>query len=365
MNKMIAFICPISEPESETRKRSDFIMDNVLGPVADKLGYLVQRADKLPGTVVMDDVITMLHDATIVVADLTEMNPNVLYELGLRQATKGKCINIICDNGKDKLSFDIRHYRALTYKTTVSSYTETVEFQKKIEERINYLEVAPWDPIMPLTTKDLIDVHKKTVVDDFLMGEKNHYNAAKRLFNTPCKCIFLMQRSSSIILNAEQGWGEEAEFIERLKTAIDDCGVFYHIITIEGIEAHLQRSNSIFPHFKDFSHNVKNDNGCVAFRTQNDKIKKPFYLKKLPKDSQDTLFKLDRQSRVLITEDMENNVNAVVVQNLGTDQTCFLIQGPKAKSYLEACINYYNECALVRWHEIEELYHRHSSEHVE
>lgn len=360
--KMIAFICPISKPESEIRKRSDFIMDNVLNPVAEVLGYYIQRADKLTGSVIMDDIITMLHKAAIVVADLTEMNPNVLYELGLRQATKGKCINIICDNGKDELPFDISYYRALMYKTTLSNYTETMAFQQQIRDSILYLESAPWDPKMPLTTRDLTNVHKITVVEDFLTGEKNHYNAAKRLFNTPCKCIFLMQRSSSIILNAEQGWGEEEEFLQRLKSAIEICGVFYHILTIEGIEAHLQRSNSVFPHFKDFSNNVENNNGCVAIKTRGSEIEKTFYLKKLPKDSHDSLFKLDRQSRVLITEDIAGNVTAVVVQNLGTDQTCFLIQGPKAKEYLNACINYYSECELVRWQEIEDLYENYSKE---
>ena len=60
-------------------------------------------------------------------------------------------------------------------------------------------------------------------------------------------------------------------------------------------------------------------------------------------------------------EDIENNVKAVIVQNLGTDQTCFLIQGPKARDYLSACIDYYNDCEFVKWSEIEELYKEYSS----
>jgi hypothetical protein len=353
--KVIAFICPLSDEGSQIRTRSDDIMENIIEPVATELHYSVLRADKLSGSVIMEDIIAMLHDADIVIADLTDMNPNVFYELGLRQASKGKCINIICNSTHAKLPFDISYYRAHHY-TINGNYGSTLDFQRYIRERIHNLEKAHWDPKMTLDTKDLIEVHNVTVVNEFLKGAKNHYLLAKDLFNIQCKSIFLMQRSSSLILNAEQGWGEEDDFLQRLKCAIDECGFFYHIITLEGIEAHLKRKNSVFPNFQNFSENVENREGRVAIKKENKKNDKTFYIKKLPVDSQDSLFKLDRQSRVLITEDIRGNVKAVVVQNLGTDQTCFLIQGPKAKDYLNACIDYYNECEFVKWTDIVRLY---------
>ena len=165
--------------------------------------------------------------------------------------------------------------------------------------------------------------------------------------------------SSSLILNAEQGWGEEAEFIEQIKRGIEECGFFYHIITLEGIEAHLRRKNSVFPFFKDFSRNLVKVGRNVAMRVNNPNNASKFYIKKLPQDYEDSLFKLDRQARVLITEDYNGITKAIIVQNLGTDQTCFLIQGPKAKDYLETCIDYYNTCALLKWVELENLYKRH------
>jgi len=48
--KMIAFICPLSKQESETRKRSDDIMHNVIEPIAKELNYKVERADKKYGS---------------------------------------------------------------------------------------------------------------------------------------------------------------------------------------------------------------------------------------------------------------------------------------------------------------------------
>ena len=75
--KTLGFICPLNEENSETRRRSDDITCNILEPIAEELGYTLQRADQLQGSDIMQDIIKMLHDADIIIADLTEMNPNV------------------------------------------------------------------------------------------------------------------------------------------------------------------------------------------------------------------------------------------------------------------------------------------------
>lgn len=66
-------------------------------PVAKELGYEVQHADKMNGSNIMSDILKMVKDSDILIADLTDYNPNVFYELGLRQAIKVKCINIASD----------------------------------------------------------------------------------------------------------------------------------------------------------------------------------------------------------------------------------------------------------------------------
>ena len=353
--KKIAFICPLDDEGTDTRKRSDDIMENIIEPVAKEFGYATQRADKMSGRNVMKDIITMLHEAEIVIADLTEMNPNVFYELGIRDAIKGKCINIICENCKARIPFDISHYRAFSYSLK-SEFVHAQNFTQHIKNSIKSLEQKTWEPVMTLSTKDCVDIHGITVVDEFLRGKRDHYSAAKKLLNGPMQKIFLMQRSSSMVLNAEQGWGEEDEFLQIIKREVNRCEYFYHLITLEGIELHLRRKDSVFPNFKHFSDNLDNYGGNVVIKHSNGCNDRKFFLRKLPKDNHNPDFKLDRQSRVLITEDMENNTRAVVVQNLGTDQTCFVIQGPQAKEYLKLCINYYYECDLVKWCEIENIY---------
>lgn len=94
-DKIIAFICPLGDEGSETRKRSDRIFDNIIVPIANDMGYSATRADKRFKSNLMEDIVKMVIDANIVIADLSDKNPNVYYEFGIRNAIKGKCIPII------------------------------------------------------------------------------------------------------------------------------------------------------------------------------------------------------------------------------------------------------------------------------
>lgn len=207
---------------------------------------------------------------------------------------------------------------------------------------------------------DLVKYYNATVVTNYRKGQKDQYELTKCMFSEPCKNIFLMQRSSSIVLNAEQDWAAEAIFIKYIMKALETCEHFYHIISLEGIENHFTRKSSVFPGFKDFANNLKDVNGYVQVRTQN-REDANFYLKKLPKDEQNPLFKLDRQARILITESVSGTVNAVLVQNLGNDQTSFQIVGNKAKEYLLNCIEFYQKCEYVSWNEIVDLYNEYKN----
>ena len=358
MTKTIGIICPIGKDNSETRKRSDDIMNNIIVPIAKELGYVVQRADQMHGSVIMDDIIEMIRRADILVADLTENNPNVFYELGIRQAIKGKCINIVSDDwlseseNNKNLPFDINHFRAHKYKNTIEGAHAFASF---IKHRIKKLEQEEFRPISKLNHEEIMKYYGMTVVTDYRKGEKNQYELAKTLFAEPCKTIFLMQRSSSLVLNAEQDWETESVFVTYLKQAMKKCNYFYHIISLDGIKAHFNRKNSVFPGFKNFTDNLDNEGGSVVLKVS-DRPDAKFYLRKLPKDDQNSLFKLDRQARVLITETFSGQVNAVIVQNLGDNQTSFQITGSKAKEYLLTCREFYRKCELVYWKEIKDLY---------
>lgn len=62
---------------------------------------------------ILQDIVEGIYRANIVIADLTGLNPNVFYELGLAHAMNKKVIIITQDIGE--LPFDIKSYRAIEY----------------------------------------------------------------------------------------------------------------------------------------------------------------------------------------------------------------------------------------------------------
>lgn len=350
----IAFICPISKPNTEIRKRSDEIMTRILNPIALEVGYSVIRADLLTGDIILDDIIKMIIEADIVVADLTGFNPNVMYELGIRQAIKGKTICIIKDENLECLPFDIMQLRTIPYK--FDSIAGVDDFRNQLKDRINLSIRSKYLPQVKLTQNDLVDLFGATVVINSVCGKKDHYLLANQMINRKCKRIFLMQRSSSLVLGAEQFWDEEKEFINILLSAIDSCDNFYHIISTDGIKAHINRKASFFPEFKDYASRLANSNGKVSIKCKGANRNKTFILKNLPEDDSDEYFKLDRQARVMSIEYEDGQVETVIVQNLGADQTCFHIRGELMKEYFNKCIDYYISCVPVKWKQIQSLY---------
>ena len=78
---------------------------------------------------ILKDIIQPIFEADIIIADLTGLNANVMYELGLAHSFNKKTI-IITQDDLSTLPFDLKQYRAKNYNT----------YFKKFEELIEYLE---------------------------------------------------------------------------------------------------------------------------------------------------------------------------------------------------------------------------------
>jgi hypothetical protein len=108
------FICPIGLPGSETRKRSDSVFEFVVKKALEPEGYTVQRADEIDESgLITTQIINRLVNSSLVVADLTEQNPNVLYELAVRHAFGKPYIQMIM--GDERLPFDVQGVRTIRY----------------------------------------------------------------------------------------------------------------------------------------------------------------------------------------------------------------------------------------------------------
>jgi hypothetical protein len=89
-------IAPIGGKETEVRKRSDQILKYIIRPVVSSYGYSALRADEMPKPgLITSQVIEQLIEAPLVIADLTDHNPNVFYELAIRHAFRKPVIQLI------------------------------------------------------------------------------------------------------------------------------------------------------------------------------------------------------------------------------------------------------------------------------
>lgn len=104
MNDSMLFVaCPIGPDNSPTRKRSDGVFKHLIEPVIrDAAGSNAQlvRADQIgrPGRI-STQILQQLVKANVVIADLTDLNSNVLYELVIRQALFKTHLNCAKGNG--------------------------------------------------------------------------------------------------------------------------------------------------------------------------------------------------------------------------------------------------------------------------
>lgn len=84
------------------------------------------RADNLYGTrPIIEDIWKSINEAKIIIADVTERNPNVFYEIGIAH-TVGKNV-IIISQDMDDVPFDLRHLRCIIYETTPRGAKNLVE----------------------------------------------------------------------------------------------------------------------------------------------------------------------------------------------------------------------------------------------
>jgi hypothetical protein len=96
--KPLCFVIgPIGKDGTPERKHSDLLLHSVIKQVLHQpeFGYLVKRADEDadPG-MIGDRMISDIIHADLVVADLTDLNANAFYELGIRHSTEKPAIHI-------------------------------------------------------------------------------------------------------------------------------------------------------------------------------------------------------------------------------------------------------------------------------
>ncbi len=105
-------VSPIGANGTDTRKRSNQIFRHVISPVVEGLGYGVTRADTIEQSgQITTQIIEKIIGVDLVIADLTDQNPNVFYELAIRHAFGKPFVHLVAAG--QVIPFDIQGLRAI------------------------------------------------------------------------------------------------------------------------------------------------------------------------------------------------------------------------------------------------------------
>lgn len=107
-------IMPISDQESYEKGHFSRVYQHLIKPACESAGFEAVRADdEIKTNYIVVDIIKKILDSDIVICDLSAKNPNVLYELGIRQAFNKK--SILIKDKKTNRIFDIQGIRTIDY----------------------------------------------------------------------------------------------------------------------------------------------------------------------------------------------------------------------------------------------------------
>lgn len=142
-------IAPIGDIGSETRRRSDQVMRHLIEPAASECGYEAIRADRIsePG-LITTQVIEQIMDVPMVVADLSEQNPNVFYELAIRHAVGKPLVQIIREG--ERIPFDVSGMRTIQFNH--QDLDSVAEAKTELTKQIRSVEMDPSRVHSPLST---------------------------------------------------------------------------------------------------------------------------------------------------------------------------------------------------------------------
>ncbi len=170
-------ISPIGEVATATRRHANAVLRKIIKPAMSKLGHNARRIDQRgdDGSITQA-IVDRLQTSHLCIAVLTGSNPNVMYEVGVRNAWDLPLI-VLAEIGT-KLPFDVQDQNTVWYalESKTSVLAATRELTKRVRSIGEKLEAPnPRVPprILPMFSEAMATLGSRYSLDSLFVGKAN------------------------------------------------------------------------------------------------------------------------------------------------------------------------------------------------
>lgn len=180
-------IMPISDPDGYESGHFGQVFDDLFVPACERAGYRAIRADQVRQTNLIHlDVLQKIVESPMALCDLSNRNPNVMFELGLRQAFD-KPVVLVQEIGTPTI-FDItplrytEYHREMLYRhvledqenitTAILATREAIKNSKSVNSIVKLLSITQAASLANVT-----DADKDTAFLQVIMAEISNLRA--------------------------------------------------------------------------------------------------------------------------------------------------------------------------------------------
>lgn len=156
LDQICFVISPIGREGSELHQQFREVLDFVIKPAVESAGYGLEviRADDIERSgSFIKDILEYIAGSFVVIADLSQQNPNVFYELGVRHSLSPRTI-LIAQSLED-IPSDLREYRTIIYSTSAKGaalFAERMEkYLREMREDLQRLDNPVLDRLGGIT----------------------------------------------------------------------------------------------------------------------------------------------------------------------------------------------------------------------
>jgi hypothetical protein len=155
-------IMPFSDKANSANNKWDDLFQHNIQPAVEgtNLGYICKRSLNPHGNF-MQDIVNHLANAEVVIAVLTDLRPNVMYELGVRHALKRKTIMLVEENST--IPSDLNAFIAPYYSVATQAGRE--KLSSTIRDRLFLLDSE--EPVSDNPVSDYLWMRAQKVCDEW------------------------------------------------------------------------------------------------------------------------------------------------------------------------------------------------------